>query len=315
MNYLVTGGAGFIGSHITEHLILQGHEVIILDNFFSGRRENISDLIGNKKVTLINGSITDSELLKSAFKSVDGIFHEAAITSVSGSIQDPVATNDVNITGTLNVLIAARDAGVKKVVFASSASVYGDAPGLPKQESMNPHPKSPYAISKLTGEYYMDVFSSLYGIRTLSLRYFNVFGPRQDPLSEYAAVIPRFITRILSHRAPVIFGDGTQTRDFIYVKDVAEANLHAMESTAEGVCNIAYGQPLSLNALADQIMKTTGHFLRPRYEPERAGDIHDSFADCSRAIKTFGYAPRYSVETGVAETIQWFQREIRTAGK
>jgi UDP-glucose 4-epimerase len=309
MKYLVTGGAGFIGSHITEHLILQGHEVVILDNFLSGRMENISDLICNKKVTLINGSIIDRELLKSSLESVDGIFHEAAITSVNRSVQDPVTTNDVNITGTLNLLVAARDAGVKKVVFASSASVYGDAPGLPKQESMQPHPKSPYAISKLTGELYMDVFSSLYGIRTLSLRYFNVFGPRQDPRSEYAAVIPRFITRILSREAPVIFGDGTQTRDFVYVKDVAEANLRAMESAAEGVCNIAYGRPLSLNSLADHIMDSTGFFTRPRYEAERPGDIHDSFADTSRAVKAFGYTPRYTVETGLEEMIQWFRRE------
>jgi UDP-glucose 4-epimerase len=312
MKYLVTGGAGFIGSHIAEHLVHQGHEVVILDNFFSGRMENISDLIDNRNVTLINGSIMECKEPKSAFESVDGIFHEAAITSVNRSVQDPVATNDVNVAGTLNVLIAARDAGVKKVVFASSSSVYGDAPGLPKQESMLPHPQSPYAISKLTGELYMDVFSSLYGIRTLSLRYFNVFGPRQDPLSEYAAVIPRFITRILSQKAPIIYGDGTQTRDFIFVKDVAEANLRAMESTAEGVCNIAYGKPLSLNSLADDIMKTTGLFIRPHYEPERAGDIHDSFADCSRAVKVFGYAPRYTVKTGLAETIQWYQRENRT---
>jgi UDP-glucose 4-epimerase len=309
MKYLVTGGAGFIGSHIADCLVKQDHEVVILDNFFSGRMDNISDLIDNRKVTLINGSILENKILKSAFESVDGVFHEAALTSVSRSVQDPMATNEVNVAGTLNVLIAARDTGVKKVVFASSASVYGDAPGLPKQESMLPHPQSPYAISKLTGELYMDVFSSLYGIRTLSLRYFNVFGPRQDPLSEYAAVIPRFITRTISQEAPIIYGDGTQTRDFIYVNDVAEANLLSMESKAEGVCNIAYGQPISLNSLADHIMKITGHVFRPHYEPERAGDIHDSFADCSRAVKVFGYTPRYTVETGLEETVQWYQRE------
>jgi UDP-glucose 4-epimerase len=307
MKYLVTGGAGFIGSHIVDTLSECGHEVIILDNFFSGRTENISHLKGNKKIHFVDGSITDPATLKKVCESVDGIFHEAAIASVARSVNDPVATNEANVTGTLNILVAARDAGVKKVVFASSSSIYGDTPTLPKKESMCPCPKSPYAISKHAGEEYLRIFSELYGLKTLSFRYFNVFGPRQDPKSDYAAVIPKFITRILSHERPVIYGDGTQTRDFTYVKDVAEANLQAMGSMAEGVYNIAYGQQIDLNSLADHIMNITGISTTPIYEPPRPGDIHDSLADSSRARDTFGYNPRYTVKTGLQETIQWYQ--------
>jgi len=310
MKYLVTGGAGFIGSHIVDNLSDAGHEVIILDNFFSGRKENISHLMGNKKIRFIQGSITDPETLKTACESVDGIFHEAAIASVSRSVKNPVATNEANVTGTLNVLVAARDAGVKKVVFSSSSSVYGDTPTLPKTESMSPSPKSPYAVSKHAGEEYLKVFSELYGLKTLSFRYFNVFGPRQDPNSDYAAVIPKFITRILAHERPVIYGDGTQTRDFTYVKDVAEANIRAMESPAEGVYNIAYGQQIDLNSLADLIMSITGISTTPIYEPSRLGDIHDSLADSSRAREAFGYMPRYTVKTGLQETISWYQEKM-----
>ena len=312
MKYLVTGGAGFIGSHIVDNLSLCGHEVIILDNFFSGKKENISHLEGNNKIHFIHGSITDPATLKTACESVDGIFHEAAIASVSRSVNNPVATNEANVTGTLNVLVAARDAGVKKVVFASSSSVYGDTPTLPKKESMCPSPKSPYAVSKHAGEEYMQVFSELYGLKTLSFRYFNVFGPRQDPKSDYAAVIPKFITRILAHERPVIYGDGTQTRDFTYVKDVSEANIRAMESTAEGVYNIAYGQQIDLNSLADLIMSITGIKTAPIYEPPRPGDIHDSLADSSRARDAIGYNPRYTVKTGLQETIQWYQDRMTT---
>ena len=312
MKYLVTGGAGFIGSHIVDNLSDASHEVIILDNFFSGRNENISHLEGNKKIRVIQGSITDPETLKTACESVDGIFHEAAIASVSRSVKNPVATSEANVTGTLNVLVAARDAGVKKVVFASSSSVYGDTPTLPKTESMSPSPKSPYAVSKHAGEEYLKVFSELYGLKTLSFRYFNVFGPRQDPKSDYAAVIPKFITRILAHERPVIYGDGTQTRDFTYVKDVAEANIRAMESPAEGVYNIAYGQQIDLNSLADLIMSITGIRTTPIYEPPRPGDIHDSLADNSRAREAFGYMPRYTVKTGLQETIPWYQEKMTT---
>jgi UDP-glucose 4-epimerase len=251
-------------------------------------------------------------MLKTTCESVDGIFHEAAIASVARSVNNPVATNETNVTGTLNVLMAARDAGVKKIVYASSSSVYGDTPTLPKTESMCPCPKSPYAVSKHAGEEYLRVFSELYGLKTLSLRYFNVFGPRQDPQSDYAAVIPKFITRILARQRPVIYGDGTQTRDFTYVKDVAEANVKAMESSAEGVYNIAYGQQIDLNSLADLIMSITGIMTTPIYEPPRPGDIHDSLADSSRARDMFGYNPRYTVKTGLQETIQWYQDRMRT---
>jgi UDP-glucose 4-epimerase len=312
MKYLVTGGAGFIGSHIVDTLSERGNEIIILDNFFSGRKENISHLESIQKIHFIHGSITDLAMLKTTCESVDGIFHEAAIASVARSVNNPVATNETNVTGTLNVLMAARDAGVKKIVYASSSSVYGDTPTLPKTESMCPCPKSPYAVSKHAGEEYLRVFSELYGLKTLSLRYFNVFGPRQDPQSDYAAVIPKFITRILARQRPVIYGDGTQTRDFTYVKDVAEANVKAMESSAEGVYNIAYGQQIDLNSLADLIMSITGIMTTPIYEPPRPGDIHDSLADSSRARDMFGYNPRYTVKTGLQETIQWYQDRMRT---
>jgi len=312
MRYLVTGGAGFIGSHIADNLSERGDEVIILDNFFSGRKENISHLASNNRIHIMNGSITDQAMLKTACESVDGIFHEAAIASVARSVNNPAATNEANITGTLNVLAAARDAGVKKVVFASSSSVYGDTPTLPKKESMCPDPKSPYAVSKHAGEEYLKVFSGLYGLKTLSFRYFNVFGPRQDPRSDYAAVIPKFITRILAHERPVIYGDGTQTRDFTYVRDVAEANVRAMESSAQGVYNIAYGQQIDLNSLADLIMSITGIRTTPVYEPPRPGDIYHSLADSSRARDAFGYKPRYTVKTGLEETIQWYLEQMTT---
>lgn len=310
MKYLVTGGAGFIGSHIADTLLERGHDVLLLDNFFSGRQENIKLFAGNEKVRFFRGSVTDMAALKTVCESVDGVFHEAAIPSVPRSINNPLATNEVNINGTLNVLIAARDAGVKKVVFASSSSVYGETPQLPKEENMYLSPKSPYAISKHTGEEYMRVFSEIYGIKTLSFRYFNVFGPRQDPHSDYAAVIPKFITRILSHEAPVIYGDGTQTRDFTYVKDVAMANILAMESNAEGVYNIAYGVQTSLNDLAGLIMEITGIHTDLKYELPRPGDIHDSLADCTRARTAFGFNPRYTLKTGLSETIEWYQKKL-----
>jgi UDP-glucose 4-epimerase len=310
MKYLVTGGAGFIGSHIADTLLERGHDVLLLDNFFSGRQENIKLFAGNEKVRFFRGSVTDMAALKTVCESVDGVFHEAAIPSDPRSINNPLATNEVNINGTLNVLIAARDAGVKKVVFASSSSVYGETPQLPKEENMYLSPKSPYAISKHTGEEYMRVFSEIYGIKTLSFRYFNVFGPRQDPHSDYAAVIPKFITRILSHEAPVIYGDGTQTRDFTYVKDVAMANILAMESNAEGVYNIAYGVQTSLNDLAGLIMEITGIHTDLKYELPRPGDIHDSLADCTRARTAFGFNPRYTLKTGLSETIEWYQKKL-----
>jgi len=260
-------------------------------------------------VKFIRGNITERKLLQRACKNADGIFHEAAITSVPRSVKDPVASNETNITGTLNVLMAAHNCGVKKIVYASSSSVYGDTAVLPKREDMIPNPKSPYAITKLTGEYYLNVFYEMYGMDTVSLRYFNVFGPRQDPQSEYSAVIPKFITKILHHESPVIYGDGTQTRDFTYVKDVVQANIRAMDCTAHGVFNVAYGSRITLIKLARIIMEALGEDIPLKYESPRSGDIHDSLADISAAQKVFRYAPEYTVTTGLEETIQWYQNQ------
>jgi UDP-glucose 4-epimerase len=241
------------------------------------------------------------------FKGADGVFHQAAITSVPRSVKSPLPTHEVNCTGTLNVLLAARDSGVRKVVCASSSSIYGDTPVLPKDETMIPSPLSPYGISKLTGEHYARVFSELYGLQTVSLRYFNVFGPRQDPQSEYAAVIPKFITKILGHESPVIYGDGSQTRDFTFVKDVVLANIQAMESSVEGIFNIAYQDRIDLNALAAMIMDIVGIHVPVLYEPPRPGDIHDSLADVRKAKESFGYEPKYTVRTGIEQTVDWFR--------
>ncbi|MDD1682792.1 MAG: SDR family oxidoreductase [Methanoregula sp.] len=311
MKYIVTGGAGFIGSHIVEELVNRQHEVVILDNLFSGRIENIKPFLSKKNVIFVRGSVTDPALLKTVFECADGVFHEGAIASVPRSIANPVATNEANVTGTLNVLVAARDCGVKKVVFASSSSVYGNTPTLPKREDMTPHPLSPYAVSKLAGEQYLKVFSEIYGFGTVSLRYFNVFGPRQDPASEYAAVIPKFITSILSRRSPVIYGDGGQTRDFSYVKDVVQANIRAMESDARGIFNVAYCQRMNLIELAGTIMEITGISVPLTFAPARDGDVRDSLADITRAQKAFGYAPAYTVRSGLEETVAWFREQSR----
>jgi UDP-glucose 4-epimerase len=303
MKYLVTGGAGFIGSHIAEALAGK-HEIVILDDLFSGKMQNISSF--KTSVHFVPGSITDLPLLKEICTGADGIFHEAAIASVPRSINNPLATNNANINGTLNVLVAAKECGVRKIVFASSSSVYGDTPTLPKREDMETCPLSPYAVSKHAGEQYMKVFANLYDLKTVSLRYFNVFGPRQDPNSDYAAVIPKFITRILHDQSPVIFGDGKQTRDFTYVKDVVQANCKAMESTAEGVYNIAYNQSIDLNSLAHLIMEILGKQVPVLYDKPRAGDVLNSLADITRAKNAFNYAPLYSVKTGLQETIPWY---------
>jgi UDP-glucose 4-epimerase len=308
MKYIVTGGAGFIGSHIVEDLVQKQHEVVILDNLFSGKRENIAPFLSHPNVIFVQGSITDLPLLSTIFTGADGIFHEAAIASVPRSIANPVAMNEANVSGTLNVLVAARDCGVKKVVFASSSSVYGNTPVLPKREDMTLNPLSPYAVSKLTGEHYLRVFHEVYGLKTVALRYFNVFGPRQDPRSQYAAVIPNFITRILNHESPVIYGDGEQTRDFSYVKDVVQANLKAMESNATGVFNVAYCRRINLKELAAMIMEITGISVPLVYEPARPGDVRDSLADITRAQETFGYAPAYTVRSGLEETVAWFKQ-------
>jgi UDP-glucose 4-epimerase len=309
MKYLITGGAGFIGSHLAGELATSGKEVIILDDLFSGSKKNIEPFSDRDNVSFVQGSITDTSLVGELCNGVDGIFHEAAIPSVPRSLKNPLRTNEVNVAGTLNVLAAARDAGINRMVFASSSSVYGDTVVLPKREDMVPSPRSPYAVSKLAGEYYCRVFSDLYGIRIAALRYFNVFGPRQDPESEYSAVIPRFITRILQDESPVIYGDGTQTRDFTYVRDVVQANIRAMDHAADGIFNIAYGSRINLGDLARMIMDITGKHPEIRYDKNRPGDIHDSLADISAAIKTFNYLPEYTVRSGMEETIRWYQNQ------
>ncbi|MBN1322691.1 MAG: SDR family oxidoreductase [Methanotrichaceae archaeon] len=302
---VVTGGAGFIGSNLTTELA-SAFDVTVIDNLSTGHIENLSHIMD--EITFIKGSITDPDLLKEAFVDVDTIFHQGAIPSVQRSVDNPSATNEANVDGTLNVLVAARDCGARKVVFASSSSVYGDTPTLPKAEDMNPNPKSPYAVSKLAGEYYCRVFSEVYGLKTVCLRYFNVFGPRQDPRSEYAAVIPRFITRILDGMPPVIYGDGGQTRDFTFVGDVVKANMLAMKGDVQGVFNVACGQRISLNELAERIMEIAGRRIEPVYDFPRAGDVRDSLADISRARGAMGYAPGYDLESGLRETVEWFWR-------
>jgi nucleoside-diphosphate-sugar epimerase len=304
MKYIVTGGAGFIGSHIAEELARQGHETVVIDNLFSGRETNIAHI--RDRITFVRGSILDLPLLRKTFAEADGVFHEAAIASVPRSIADPLATNEANISGTLQVAVAARDCGVRKIVFASSSSVYGDSPTLPKSEGMAPDPISPYAVSKLAGEQYLGVFSRIYGLSAVSLRYFNVFGPRQDPRSEYAAVIPKFITKILGGKPPVIYGDGSQSRDFTYVRDVVQANVKAMSGDAQGIFNIACHRRTTLLELARTIMDICGTEVTPIHDPPRPGDVRHSLADIDRAGTAFGYSPGYSLETGLAETIHWF---------
>ena len=377
---LVTGGAGFIGSHLTEELVRRGYQVIILDDLSTGKMENIKTLIDSPrpftsfrvteeschseglaealtlkevkrkgqqpknltqdrprgvakftprgrlceesyhsspvthhsssrrgKVDFIEGSITKLPLLQEIFQGVDYVFHLAAIPSVPRSIENPLASHEVNTTGTLNVLLAARDNGVKKVIYASSSSVYGDIPTLPKKEDMPPNPQSPYAVSKLCSEYYCQAFQRIYGLPTVCLRYFNVYGPRQDPNSQYAAVIPIFIKRLSEGNPPTVFGDGEQSRDFTLVKDAVEATILAAESDATGVFNIGTGQRVTINNLARLITKLTGKDIKPIYQEPRPGDIRHSLADISKA-KQFGYKPKHSLEQGLRETIRAMDR-------
>ena len=307
MRYIVTGGAGFIGSNLAARLACDDHDVVIIDDLSTGRHENVEYLASLPQVTFIEGSVTDLSLLISACAGADGIFHQAAVASVPRSIKDPLETNAVNVAGTVNVLWAAKACGVPAVVAASTSAIYGEDPTFPKLETMAPRPLSPYAVSKLAGEYYGKVFSDLYGIRTTFLRYFNVFGPRQDPNSEYAAVIPKFITRLLAGKPPIIYGDGEQTRDFIFVADVVRANILAMESDASGIFNIAGGRRISLNELAGNLSRITGIHHRPLHEPPRPGDVRDSLAEISRAGEAFGFSSTYTLDEGLLETVAWFR--------
>ena len=318
MRLLVTGGAGFIGSHLAEALSERGYHVIILDDLSTGRMENIASLTNpqchsslrsesQRNVDFIRGSITDLPLLHKLFQGVEYVFHQAALARVPRSIEDPLTTNEVNATGTLNVLLAARANRVKKVIYSSSSSVYGDTPTLPQREDMPPNPLSPYAITKLTGEFYCNIFQQLYGLSTICLRYFNVYGSRQDPHSQYATVIPAFIGRISRNLPPVIYGDGEQSRDFAYIEDVVRANILAAESDAEGVYNIGCGKNTTINQIAETVLKLMGKDLKPVYDKPRPGDPRHTLADISRA-KSFGYEPRWTLEDGLKETIKYFSK-------
>lgn len=300
MKILITGGCGFIGSNLAEELSKE-HDVVILDDLSTGRIENIEDI----DVEFIDGSVTDLEILKNICRDVDFIFHLAAISSVQRSIEDPLRTNKVNIIGTLNILIAARDSNVKKVICASSSSIYGNTPHFPLKENMKPDPRSPYAVTKLTGEYYCNIFNEMYGLETVSLRYFNVYGPKQDPSSDYAAVIPKFITRLFNNKPPIIYGDGEQTRDFVYVQDVVQANILAMETDASGVLNIASGKQITINGLADIIMGITGKHFDCIHDSPVEGDVRHSIGDASKMIE-FGFVPEYSMEDGLKNTMKWY---------
>ena len=303
---IVTGGAGFIGSHLSEALSERGYHLIILDNLSTGKQENIAAILDKTNVEFIQGSITDLPLLQKLFKNVDYIFHLAAIASVPRSIEAPQECHEVNVTGTFNVLLAARDNKVKKVVNASSCAIYGDAPGLPKKEDMPINPLSPYAVAKLAAENYCQIFQKVYNLSTVSLRYFNIFGPRQKPDSEYAAAIPRFIKIKSKGNTIHIYGDGQATRDYIYVKDAVAAFILAAESEASGIYNIGSGKSTTVNELVELISKLTGDNTPPVYGPPRPGDILHSLADASRA-KTFGFRPGYSLEAGLKETIKWYK--------
>lgn len=310
---VVTGGAGFIGSHLVDGLLSRGYTVTIIDDLSTGKLENLSHILKPKNsatqqtaktqaTQLVEGSITDLPLLQELFRGVDYVFHQAAIPSVPRSIEAPEASHQANLTGTLNVLLAAKANGVKKVVYASSCAIYGDTQIIPASETAPPDPLSPYAVTKLAGEHYCRVFHRVYGLATACLRYFNVYGPRQDPNSQYAAVIPGFISRALDGTPFTIYGDGGQTRDFVYVKDVVEANILAAESDATGVCNIGRGEKVSINELGKLIVALAGSSVEPVYEEPRPGDILHSLADISRAW-LFGYSPAYSLEEGLRETI------------
>jgi nucleoside-diphosphate-sugar epimerase len=304
MRVAVTGGGGFIGSHIVERMLGDGHDVVVLDNFATGRRENLTPLVND--IELVEGDIRSYERVQTAVRGCDVVLHQAGLPSVPRSIQDPLTSTEANITGTLNVLLNARDAGVRRVVYASSSSIYGAERGFPMHEEMRPQPMAPYSVSKLAGEGFCRTFSSIYGLETVALRYFNAFGPRQDPLSQYSAVIPAFITTCLNGARPVIFGDGEQSRDFTYVENVVEANVRAMKASGVSgdVYNIACGERITLNALLATIKELTGaDDLEPIYESTRPGDVRHSVADISKAAADFGYRPVVELREGLRRTV------------
>jgi len=307
MKFLVTGGAGFIGSNIVEELLKRNYDVKVIDNFSTGKRDNLTEFGNN--IELIEGDIRSFHIVQEAVKDVDVILHLAALPSVPRSINDPITSNEVNVVGTLNILEASKLTNVKRVVFASSSSVYGDNPTLPKEEKMIPNPLSPYAVSKLAGEKYCQVFTRIYGLETICLRYFNVFGPRQDPNSQYSAVIPRFIKAIKNNESPIIFGDGTQSRDFTYVRNVIEGNILAATADCEpGISmNCACHGRITLNDLAADINEILGKDVKPVYKDARAGDIKHSFADINLAEQKLNYKPLVNFKEGLKLTIESYK--------
>jgi nucleoside-diphosphate-sugar epimerase len=305
---LVTGGAGFIGSHLTTALVNKSFKVTVIDNLSTGHLENLSEVLDD--ITFIRGDIRDIELLKKSFKGVDVVFHQAALPSVPRSIKDPIVSNASNIDGTLNVLVAARDAGVKRVICAASSSAYGDTEVLPKSEEMPSNPLSPYAVTKYVGELYSKVFSRVYGLETVCLRYFNVFGPRQDPNSQYAAVIPKFIIAMSKGESPRIYGDGEQSRDFTYIDNVVEANLLAASASdvSGEVFNIACGERYTINGLVDKLNEIFETNIEPEYDPPRPGDVRHSMASIEKAEKFLGYKPVVTFQEGLRRTVEWFTK-------
>jgi nucleoside-diphosphate-sugar epimerase len=306
--YLVTGGAGFIGSHLVRHLVGAGHEVVVLDNLSTGRRENLADIAGS--LTFVEGSITEIETVRACCRGVDCVFHQAALPSVPRSVADPLTSDEHNIGGTLRVFWGAHLEGVRRVVYAASSSVYGDTEELPKHEGMQPKPMSPYAVNKRVSELYGSVFNNLYGLGTIGLRYFNVFGPRQDPDSQYAAVVPKFITAFLQGQPPVIHGDGGQSRDFTYIQNVVDANMAACGAAADAggrSYNIALGGRISVKELCLRIRELVGAAVEPVYDESRAGDVRHSQASIELARRYLGYAGTVSLDEGLRRTVDWYR--------
>lgn len=314
--YLVTGGAGFIGSHLVDRLVADGHRVRVLDDFSSGKRANLveAERAGGSRLEVVEGDIRDRGILDRLAAGVDGVFHEAALGSVPRSIKEPALYHEVNGTGTLNVLLAARDARVGRVLFAGSSSVYGSLEALPKREEHPTQPLSPYGLTKLLGEHYLRLFRELYDLETVTLRYYNVFGPRQNPKSQYAAVIPAFISRILAGEPPIVHGDGDQSRDFTFVEDVVTANVLAMTAPADrvagGLFNVAAGGRHSLNELIDSLSAILDTEVEPVHDPPRPGDIRHSQADITRAREALGFAPQVTFREGLERTVEF----LRAAG-
>jgi nucleoside-diphosphate-sugar epimerase len=316
MRYLVTGGAGFIGSNTVDELVRRGHSVVVFDDLSGGKEDNLAEV--RNKITFMKGSITDIEAVRKAMHEAEYVLHLAARTSVPRSVKDPIETNKINIDGTLNVLVAARDAKVKRIVFAASSSAYGETATLPKVESMQPQPISPYGVTKYVGELYAQTFGRCYGTENVCLRYFNIFGPRQDPSSPYSGVLAKFCTAFLEETQPVVYGDGEQSRDFTYVENAVQANLLACEApnVSGKVFNVGTGNRYTLNQTVELLGKISGTQQKPKYDPPRDGDIRDSQADIAQARDYLGYDPQVGFEEGLTRTFEWYRNtQAKAAAK